>query len=161
MIRFVPLLVAALAVCFLPACAQRPGGVYQQQYQPRPQQGQYVRPIWQQPAPTPVIPPVDACQSRLYAGLVGQHEGAIYIPGLPGRKRILKPATIEDSDIQQIVGIDPDPLLVVVRDYIPDQSLYAPAIRTISDRLSLGPEIEERLTIELDEQGYVQAIRCA
>ena len=161
MIRFVPLFAAVAALSTLAACAPRPGGAYQPQYQPRQGQGQYVRPEWQRPAPTPVIPPVDACRSRLYAGLLGQHEGAIYIPGLPGRKRILKPATIEDSDMQQIIGIDPDPFLVEVRDYLPDQSLYAPAIRTISDRLSLGPEFEDRLTIELDVEGYVQEIRCA
>lgn len=157
MIRFY---ITALGAFALTACAARPGGVYQPPFQPQPQQGQYIRPVWQQPQPTPAIPPVDACRSRLYAGLLGQHEGAIYIAGLPGRKRILKPATIYDSDMQVIPGIDPDPLLVQVRDYIPDQSLYAPAISTVTDRLSLGPENRERLTIELDEDGYVQQVRC-
>lgn len=161
MIRLATISIAAAAL--LAACAARPGGVYPQtnpQFQPRPQQGQYIRPDWQQAQPTPVIPPVDACRSRLYAGLLGQHEGAIYIAGLPGRKRIIKPATIYDSELELVPGIDPDPFLVEVRDFIPDQSLYAPAIRTVSDRLSLGPDLADRLTIELDEDGYVQQIRC-
>lgn len=164
MIRIVALFsVLIVSAVMLTACGTTPGGVYQQtnpQYQPRPGQGQYIRPVWQNPEPTPVIPPVDICRSRLYAGLLGQHEGAIFIAGLPGLKRILKPAFIEDSDIEQIPGIDPDPFLVEVLDYIPDQSLYAPAIRTISDRLSLGPENLSRLTLELDVDGYVQEIRC-
>ena len=150
-----------LATVLLIGCRSTPGGVYQQPFPQNPQQGQYVRPPWQTPTPTPVIPPIDACSSRLYAGLLGQHEGAIYIPGLPGRKRILKPASIFDSDIARIDGIDPDPYLVEVREYIPDQSLYAPAIRTVSDRITLGPEIADRLTIELDAEGYVQQVRCA
>lgn len=148
---------------FITACGTTPGGVYQQtnpQFQVRPGQGQYVRPEWQNTAPTPRIPQPDICRSRLYAGLLGQHEGAIYIAGLPGLKRIVKPAFIEDSDMEQISGIDPDPILVEVLDYLPDQSLYAPAIRTVSDRLSLGPENRSRITLELDVDGYVQDIRC-
>jgi len=157
MIRLLLLFASLLLI----GCRSTPGGAYQQPFPQNPQQGRYVVPEWQRPAPTPVIPPVDACRSRLYAGLIGQHEGAIHIPSLPGRKRILKPAFIIDSDIRRIDGIDPDPFLVEVREFIPDQSLYAPAIRTVSDRLTLGPEIEDRLTIELDVDGYVQEVRCA
>jgi len=129
-------------------------------YQPTPGQGQYVRPEYLNPTPTPLIPPLDACRSQLYAGLVGRHEGAIYIPGLPGRKRVLKPAFLEDFDRERVQGIDPEPPFLEVRDYIPDQVLYAPSIRTISDRIQLGPIDEGRLTIELDNEGYVQEVSC-
>ena len=30
----------------------------------------------------------------------------------------------------------------------------------MTDGLNLGPEIEDRLTIELDENGYVQQVDC-
>lgn len=123
-------------------------------------QGLYIRPEYLAPAPTPLIPPVDACRSRLYAGLVGQHEGAIHIPGLPGRKRVLKPAFLEGFDYQPDDSFYSEPPFVEVRDYLPQQVLYAPAIRTVTDRISLGPEDENRLTIELDREGYVQEIRC-
>jgi len=47
-----------------------------------------------------------------------------------------------------------------VTEYLPGQSLYAPAISNMTDRLNLGPEVEERLTIELDAQGYIQTVDC-
>jgi len=129
-------------------------------YQPVPGQGQYARPDYLNAQPTPMLPPVDACRSQLYAGLVGRHEGAIYIPGLPGRKRVLKPAFLEDFDDNFIQGIDPEPPFIEVRDYLPGQVLYAPSISTVSDRIQLGPVDESRLTIELDEEGYVQEVLC-
>ncbi len=129
-------------------------------YQPAPGQGQYVRPAYLNPQPTPRVPPVDACRSQLYAGLVGRHEGAIYIPGLPGRKRVLKPAFLEDFNNNPIQGLDPEPPFLEVRDYLPDQVLYAPSIRTVADRIQLGPVDESRLTIELDREGYVQQVLC-
>ena len=129
-------------------------------YQPVPGQGQYVRPAYLNPQPTPRVPPVDACRSQLYAGLVGRHEGAIYIPGLPGRKRVLKPAFLEDFNTNPIQGLDPEPPFIEVRDYLPDQVLYAPSIRTVADRIQLGPVDESRLTIELDREGYVQQVLC-
>lgn len=161
MIRFI----AAFATLgFLSACAPTQGVGYPNYpaYQPFPGQGQYVRPEYLNPAPTPLIPPLDACRSQLYAGLVGRHEGAIYIPGLPGRKRVLKPAALEDFDLgrDRIAGIDPEPPFIQVRDYLPDQVLYAPSIRTVSDRIQLGPVDESRLTIELDREGYVQEVTC-
>lgn len=129
-------------------------------YQPTPGQGQYVRPDYLNAQPIPRLPPVDACRSQLYAGLVGRHEGAIYIPGLPGRKRVLKPAFLEDFNESYIQGIDPEPPFLEVRDYLPDQVLYAPSISTVSDRIQLGPVDETRLTIELDREGYVQEVLC-
>ncbi|WP_409433417.1 hypothetical protein ACJ3XI_02630 [Litorimonas sp. RW-G-Af-16] len=157
------LILMGLGLTLLGACARAgygQGGGYYPEYQPRPGQGQYIRPDWLAPSPTPMIPAIDACRSQLYAGLVGQHEGAIYIAGLPGRKRVLKPAFLEDFETEQVAGIDPDPPLLEVRDYLPQQVLYAPSIRTVTDRIQLGPEDGNRLTLELDVDGYLQEIRC-
>jgi len=147
----------------LTACASSQGVGYPNYpaYVPAPGQGQYVRPEYLNPTPTPLIQGVDACQSHLYRGLVGRHEGAIYIAGLPGMKRILKPAFLEGPDVEPIEGIDPDPPFLEVKDYLPNQILYAPSIRTISDRIQLGPVDERRLTIELDREGYVQEVVCS
>lgn len=149
---------------FLTACAGsnplgQPYNAYPAQF-PTPGQGQYVRPAYLNPSPTPRIPNPDVCQSQLYRGLVGQHEGAIFIPGLPGRKRVLKPAFLEDFEGNDVPGIDPQPPFIEVRDYLPEQILYAPSIRTIEDRIQLGPVDETRLSIELDVDGYIQEISC-
>lgn len=152
-----------LAALSLPACMSaplgQPAGAYTQ-YQPRPGQGQYIRPEWLNPAPTPLIPNPDLCRSQLYLTLVGQHEGAIYIPGLPGRKRVIKPASMEDFGYAQDETFYDPPPFREVRDYIPEQSLYAPSIRTVEDDIALGPPDEARLTIELDREGYVQTVAC-
>lgn len=145
--------ILALAACQMnPTNAQRgiPAG-----------QGQYVRPAYLNPAPIPRIPPTDACQSQLYRGLVGQPEGAIYIPGLPGAKRVLKPAFQENFEFE-----DPDnpfrdnPDFIQVRDYLPGQSLYAPSILTPGSLLAANDFDLSRLTIELDVDGIVQEVRC-
>jgi len=156
------LLVLTLILGLLTACVptQGVGDPNFPAYQPRPGQGQYVRPEYLNPAPTPRIPPVDACRSQLYRGLVGRHEGAIFIPGLPGRKRVLKPSFLEDFDYAEDDTFYEESPFVEVRDFLPDQVLYAPSIRTITDRLQLGPINEDRLTIELDREGYVQEVRC-
>lgn len=155
-------LISILAIFVLAACAPTQGVGYPNYpaYVPTPGQGQYIRPEYLNPAPTPMIQAVDACQSHLYRGLVGRHEGAIYIAGLPGTKRILKPAFLEEFDGSRIDGLDPEPPFLEVRDYLPNQVLYAPAIRTVSDRIQLGPVDENRLTIELDREGYVQEVLC-
>ena len=49
---------------------------------------------------------------------------------------------------------------VEVREYLADQTLYAPSINTVTDAINLGPENPARLTIELDVEGYVQQISC-
>jgi len=159
MIRFLAIL---SILSLLTACVPTQGVGFpnNQIYQPRPGQGQYVRPEYLNPAPTPRVPPVDACRSQLYVGLVGRHEGAIYIPGLPGRKRVLKPSFLESFDYRQEDTLYEEPPFTEVRDYLPDQVLYAPSIRTVTDRLQLGPINENRLTIELDREGYVQEVRC-
>lgn len=119
-----------------------------------------MRPAYLNAQPTPRVPAVDACRSQLYQGLLGQHEGAIFITGLPGRKRVIKPAELEGF------GYNPDdsfyerPPYVEVREYLAGQSLYAPAISNMTDRLNLGATVQERLTIELDAEGYVQTVDC-
>lgn len=124
-------------------------------------QGQYIRPAYLNPAPIPRIPPTDACRSQLYRGLVGQPEGAIYIPGLPGAKRVLKPAFEESFEFD-----DPDnpfrdtPDFIQVRDYLPGQMLYAPSILTPGSLLAATDYDLSRLTIELDVDGIVQEVRC-
>jgi hypothetical protein len=151
---------AVLGALGLTACAYgAPSSTYPD-YQPRPGQGQYVRPAYLAPQPTPLIPAIDPCQSRLYLGLVGQHEGAIFIAGLPGRKRVIKPAQLEGFGYNPNDDFYDEPPFVEVREYLVGQSLYAPAISNMTDRLNLGPEIQERLTIELDAQGYVQQVDC-
>jgi len=159
MIRFTAIVAS---IIFLGACAPIQGAGYPNfpAYQPFPGQGQYVRPAYLNPSPTPLIPPVDACRSQLYVGLVGRHEGAIFIPGLPGRKRVIKPAFTEGFDYGDGETLYDAPPLTEVRDFLPDQILYAPSIRTITDRIQLGPIDEDRLTIELDQEGYVQSVRC-
>lgn len=122
--------------------------------------GQYVRPEYMNPQPLQRIPPVDTCRSQLYQGLIGRHEGAIYIAALPGRKRILKPATDEGFNYQRDDDFYQVPALIEVRDYIPDQALYSPAITTVTDVQQLGPPQQDRLTLELDVYGYVQDVRC-
>jgi len=144
----------------LTACSYGgPSSVYPG-YQPFPGQGQYVRPDYLAAQPTPRVPPTDVCRSQLYAGLVGRHEGSIFIPGLPGRKRILKPAFPEGFGYEPDDTFFSNPPLVQVVEFLPNQALYAPAIRTVTDRINLGPEFEDRLTIELDNAGFVQEIRC-
>ncbi|MEP3654686.1 MAG: hypothetical protein ABJO36_07305 [Litorimonas sp.] len=151
---------AIFSALALTACAYgTPSSTYPE-YQPRPGQGQYVRPANLAPQPTPMIPAVDACQSQLYQGLLGQHEGAIFIAGLPGRKRVIKPARLEGFGYNPDDALYDRPPFVEVRDYLAGQSLYAPSISNMMDRLNLGPVIEDRLTIELDAEGYVQTLDC-
>ena len=151
-------LTAALTLLVLPACGTSPGGAYPP-YQPQPGQGQYIYPEYLRPTVTPRIPRPDVCQSRVFLGMVGQHEGSIYIAGLPGRKRIIKPAVLEE-DLPFMEGIDPEPPFMEVRQFLPGQSLYAPSIRTTADLLEAQPIEQDRLTIELDREGYVQEVRC-
>jgi len=129
-------------------------------YQPTPGQGQYVRPEWLNPRPPPRVPQRDVCRARLYAGLVGQHEGAIFLPGLPGRKRVIKPAELEGFGYDRDDALYVEPPYVEVREFLAGQTLYAPGSANIADRLNLGPEIPERLTIELDSEGYVRELSC-
>jgi hypothetical protein len=150
----------AIPVIFgLTACAMGPVGP-NTAFQPRPGQGQYVQPEWMRPAPTPRLPAVDPCRSQMYQALVGVNDGAIYIPGLPGSKRIIRPAVFEGSDNDFLNGEMMNETYVQVQNYQAGQQLYAPSIGNISDRITIGPENTDRLTIELDAEGYVQEISC-
>lgn len=148
-----------IACLFLSACAMGAGG-FDYEFTPRLGQGQYVRPDWLQPAPTPRLPAVDSCQSQLYASLLGVNEGAIYIPGLPGEKRIIRPAVFEGPDNEFLNGEMMADTYVQVQTYQAGQQLYAPSIGTITDRITIGPENMDRLTLVLDREGYVQEISC-
>ena len=153
---------ALLAAAGLAGCLSAPAGPAPQPYvfTPQPGQGQYVRPDFMAPAPTPRFPAVDPCRSRMFASLLGVNEGAIYIPGLPGRKRIIRPAINEGFQSGFLGGELEEETFVAVQDYLPGQQLYAPSISTVTERITLGPEDTSRITIELDREGYVQEIRC-
>ncbi len=129
-------------------------------FQPVAGQGQYIRPEFLEPIPIQTLPPEDLCRSRLYLTLVGQHEGAIFIAGLPGRKRIVKPATLEGFQSDEPNDFTPPPPLVEIIDFLPQQPIYLSSIRTIMDRFLLTNEDETRLTLELDDEGYVADVRC-
>lgn len=129
-------------------------------FQPRPGQGQYVRPEWMAAAPTPRIPAPDPCRARMYQSLLGVQEGSIYIPGLPGSKRIIRPAIFEGPDNDFLNGEMMANTYVQVETYQSGQILFAPTIGTVTDRITIGPEIQTRLTIELDRDGYVQQVNC-
>ena len=149
-------------IMLLPACAQFGNGVNPAlaEFRPFPGQGQYIRPEFLNPELPPRLPPVDVCRSRLYAGLVGRHEGAIFFAGLPGRKRVLKPVFLEGFDYEPDDTFYIDPPLMEVREFLPDQVFYGPSVRTVTDPFQLGPGREDRLTIELDREGYVEEVRC-
>lgn len=162
-------ILAGAPLLFMAACAGGPGGVYPG-YQPAPGQGVfpagqprgvYVVPQNLRPVPTQSLSPIDECNALLYQGLRGQHEGSIYLQGLPGRQRILKPAFSEDFEKEVFNGEVPPPPLYEVTEYLAGQRIYNPSINTITDGLRLGPVIQDRLTIELDADGYVQDLRCA
>lgn len=144
---------ALLAGCYTPgAGVPRP--------RPRPNLGQYQIPINQRPAPTRRIPDEDLCRSRLFLGLVGQHEGGIVFATLPGRTRVFKPAELELDQDDFLQDMRPDPPLVEVREYLSGQTLYTPSIRAVTRIDELGPIIRDRLTIELDREGYVREMTC-
>jgi len=91
---------------------------------------------------------------------VGQPEGAIYIPGLPGTKRVIKPAFDEGFQDDSEDPFGETPLLLQVRDFLPGQILYAPSIRTPGSLLAASEFDQSRLTITLDVEGFVQEVRC-
>ena len=150
-------IIAIISLLGLTACQSTPRNA--QRAVPNGAQGQYVRPAYLNPAPIPRMPPTDACRSQLYQGLVGQPEGAIFIPGLPGTKRVLKPAFEENFEIEDD-PFETEPTYIEVRDYLPNQPLYAPSIRTPGSLVAPFDFDANRLTIELDLTGRVQAIRC-
>lgn len=122
--------------------------------------GRYQRPGFMQPQPTQRLPEDDLCRSRLYLGLIGQHEGSIVFSSLPGRTRVVKPAETEENQDEFLQDMQPDPPFVEIREYLAGQILYAPAIRAVRLGDQLGPIEQDRLTVELDQEGYVSAMSC-
>jgi hypothetical protein len=122
--------------------------------------GQYQRPVYLQPEPTQRFPGDDICRSRLYLGLIGQHEGGILFASLPGRTRVVKPAETEVDQDDFLQDMQPQPPFVEIREYLAGQILYSPAIRAVRLGDELGPVEQDRLTIELDQYGYVNQLSC-
>lgn len=91
---------------------------------------------------------------------MGRHEGSIYFSALPGRKRVVKPAETETMETTFLPDMNILPPTVEIRDYLPNQTIYASSIQTVYGDALSGPEIRERLTIELDDEGYVMRVVC-
>ncbi len=148
-----------VAVLLLIGCGGFAGG-NNIPYQPQPGQGQYIRPAYLDPELPPRLVPDDLCQARIYQSLVGQYEGSLYFQAIPGRKRIVKPAVLERRQRNFLPEFEAQPPLLEVTEFLADQPLYAPSIRTSPERLSLEPEVMERLTIEIGVDGIVEDVRC-
>lgn len=129
-------------------------------YQPRPGQGQYIRPAYLEPELPRRLAPDDLCQARVYQSLVGQYEGSLYFQAIPGRKRIVKPAELEQRRRNFLPEFEAQPPLLEVTEFLSDQPLYAPSIRTTPELFALEPEVRERLTIEIGREGIVEEVRC-
>ena len=152
-------LFAFFTTAFLLTACYGPGGGVQAQ-RPRPNMGRYQQPAYQRPEPTRRMPDEDLCRARLYLGLVGQHEGSISFASLPGRTRVVKPATIEIERDEFLQDMNPEPPFLEVREYLSGQALYAPSIRPVRRVDNLGPIEPGRLTVELDREGYVRQMSC-
>ncbi len=150
----------ALSILVLPLSSCYAPGAGQPRYQPRPNMGQYQQPLHLRPEPTRRIPDPDICQSRLYLGLVGQHEGAVVFANLPGRVRVIKPGNWEIEGDDFLPDMQDEPPFLEVREYLAGQPLYAPSIGAVTQIDDLGPIIRDRLTIRLDDQGYVRELSC-
>ena len=148
-----------LAILGLSACRVGPMGS-QRGYAPPVDRGQYVRPDYLNPVAPPIIPQTDECRSLLYQGLIGQPAGAVYIPGLPGSKRVLVPGIREDFDTDDDNPIQMGPTYVEVRDYQPGAAVYISSIRTPGQLNDVGEVDLTRLTLQLDPDGIIQAVRC-
>ncbi|MBL4870325.1 MAG: hypothetical protein JKX72_05170 [Robiginitomaculum sp.] len=122
--------------------------------------GQYQQPFYQRPEPVERFPRDDECRSRLFLGLVGQHEGGIVFSALPGRTRVVKPAETEQNLDDFLADMRPDPPFVQITEYLAGQVLYAPAIKAVRLGDALGPIERDRLTVELDAFGYVRELTC-
>lgn len=152
------LISAALTLTLLSACAGQGGSV--QPYQPRPGQGRYVYPENQRPQPMVATPREDRCGARLYKTLRGQNIGGVHIAVIAGDKRIIRPAQTEEPLNDFIPDLQERPPLVDVTDLMAGQPLYTSQIRTGLYRGQLGPDRPDRLTLELDEEGYIEIVEC-
>lgn len=143
---------------WLVGCAAMGSGTANQN--PPANMGRYQQPLFQQPAPQERFPREDECRSRLFLGLVGQHEGGIVFAALPGRTRVVKPAETEQAQDDFLPGMQEEPPFVQITEYLAGQILYAPAIRAVRRGDELGPIERDRLTVELDAFGYVRELTC-
>jgi len=153
--RLIP---ALLTLTLLSACAAPGGSV--QPYRPVPGQGRYIYPENQRPQPMEVTPLEDMCRARLYQNLRGQNIGGVHVAVIAGDKRIIKPAEVEVDLNDFIPEYQERPPLVDVTDLMAGQPLYTSQIRTGVYRGQLGPDRPDRLTLELDEDGYIEIVEC-
>lgn len=153
--RLIP---ALLTISLLGACAGQGGTV--QPYRPFPGQGRYVYPENQRPQPMEVTPLEDRCGARLYQTLRGQNIGGVHVAVIAGDKRIIKPAQTEEPENEFIPDLQERPPLVDVTDLMAGQPLYTSQIRTGVYRGQLGPDRPDRLTLELDAEGYIEIVEC-
>ena len=145
------------AAIILSACVS---GAGQPQQVRQPGQGQYVYPQRLRPQPMPSLTPADLCGARLYQGLVGQNIGGVHLPVIAGDKRIVRPAQEELNEDDFLPDMRAQPPLLEVIEMLAGQPLYTSSIRTGLYPGQLGPEREDRLTFELDQQGYILRAAC-
>ena len=157
-------LLIGLITLSLSACTVSPFAAQSGQtapaFVPFPGQGQYVRPARLDPVPVPFSPVLDTCGAQVLRPLIGASEGSVYIPALPGEKRILRPVFFEDFENEFLGGELVRPPLVEVETYLPGQQVYAPLTRAFTEPDRLGAFDPDRITIELDRNGDIQDIRC-
>ena len=161
MIRIFALLFASALI--LTACYSGPVGTPVNQGGPataQPGVGRYVYPQYQRPEPTLFVPQRDNCNAVLYQGLTGQHIGGVQIATIPGDKRIIQPADEGLDRDNFLADMEAEPPLLRVTEMLAGQPLYAASVRTGLYAGQLGPDRQNRLTIELDQDGYVQNLAC-
>lgn len=151
--------ICLLAAALITGACAGPGGA-PRDYQPQAGQGQYQYPAYLRPQPIAQVPRADACGARLYQSLKGQNIGGVQIALLPGDKRIIRPAETEDPVTDFIPDMQDQPPFVDVTELLAGQPLYVSTIRTGLYRGQLGPDRADRLTLELDADGYVQRVEC-
>jgi hypothetical protein len=122
--------------------------------------GQYVYPENQRPAPRLYGPAADQCGARLYAGLRGSHIGGIHLAVIGGDKRIIKPAALETGGDDFLQDMEAGGPRLEVKEMLAGQPLYGASVRTGLYLGQLGPERPDRLTLELDGEGYVINVAC-
>ena len=160
MIRIVTYSLALLTALSLSACYSGPVG---SQRAPGPVPagtGQYQYPQYLRPEPRLYTPQRDLCNATLYQGLEGQHIGGVQVGVIAGNKRIIQPAELELDEDDFLADMRPEPPLLRVTELLAGQPLYAASVRTGVYRGQLGPDQPDRLTLELDAQGYILDVMC-
>ena len=156
--RFLALI--TLCPCLaLSACISSPAGS-EPIARNRPEQGRYQYPENQRPIPTRAIPAVDDCNARLYQGLVRSHIGAVHIAAIASDKRIISPGVSEIDQDDFFQDMRAAPPLLEVREMLVGQPLYLATVRTGVYPGQLGPTRPDRLTLELDAEGFIDVVEC-